>query len=132
MKKSFYAELRPKSAKDKKFLIGDCWLEYYYNGPRTSVDERDLAKIYTFTEAVQFLEKYDVDGLYRVSPIDFEDRNDGLQRLYDAFPDSELVIYDNDAAYYAIFNEVLSQQVRTLKQVKDKAQKLFSKKFHLT
>ena len=132
MDKSYYKELRARDAKDKKYLILDTWSNYYYNGPRKSVNERDSAKIYSFTEAVQVLEKYDVDGIWSVCPIDFEDRNDGLQQLYDAFPDSELVIFDNDATYYAIFNEVLSQQVKTLKQVKDKAFKLFAKKFHLS
>lgn len=131
MKKSYYDELRARNAKEKKYVIGDVWLEYYYNGPRKIVNERDLAKIYTFTEAVQFLEKYDVDGILRPSTIDWEDRNDGLDGLYDAFPDSKSVIYDNDASYEAIFYEVLSQQVKNLKQVKEKAQKLFAKKFHL-
>ena len=132
MKKSYYDELRARNAKEKKYVIGDVWLEYYYNGPRKIVNERDLAKIYTFTEAVQFLEKYDVDGILRPSTIDWEDRNDGLDGLYDAFPDSKSVIYDNDASYEAIFYEVLSQQVKNLKQVKEKAQKAFAKKFHLS
>ena len=132
MKKDFYEELRGKDAKEKKYLIADGGFDYYFNGPKTLVEERDLAKVYSFAEVVQFLEKYDTDGTLKATPIDWEDKNDGLDILYEAFPSSESLIFDNDTLYYTIFDEVLSQKNKNLKQVKEKTIKLFAKKFHLS
>ncbi len=131
MNREFYNELKGKTAENKKYLIAGEGYMGYFNGPRALVEERDLAKIYSFTEAVQFLEKYDTEGCLNVTPIDIDDKNDGLDELYEAFPNSELVIFDNDASYYSIFEEVLSQKVENLKQVKEKAKSMFVEKFYL-